>query len=66
MENNKNMQMLTNEELLSISAGSKCTWKKALAEGAGGAIIGSLGGPWGAAAGGAAGVANCYLDALPW
>lgn len=61
MEKN-NLNELTEKELLEVSAGGKCTLRKATAEAAGGAIIGSLGGPWGAASGAVIGVGNCLLD----
>ncbi|WP_031424750.1 Blp family class II bacteriocin [Exiguobacterium sp. NG55] len=66
LEYDLNVESLTEEELFEISAGGKCTIRKAAAEGAGGAIIGALGGPWGALAGGVTGVAYCYLDGVKW
>ncbi|OTX86473.1 bacteriocin leader domain-containing protein, partial [Bacillus thuringiensis serovar londrina] len=47
MKEINNTKELTNEELLNISAGGSCTWKKGIIEGVSGAMIGGLAGPWG-------------------
>ncbi|EJR93267.1 MULTISPECIES: Blp family class II bacteriocin [Bacillus] len=60
-EINNTLTQLSEEELENINGGG-CTWKKAAAEAAGGIIIGSMGGPWGALGGGVTGAALCYLN----
>lgn len=49
---------------LEACSGGKINWWQVIGEGLGGALVGSLGGPWGALGGGIIGIGGAIIDGL--